>query len=250
METLMPHASNRQTETAVTSLAVVGFIALVAVGIWLAVYATRFVPPVVNGIGEAAVYIGSIFTPAPEPSLSIVSAPATIFFGEASTTPAVVTTTAPKVKVVEQTAGEKTIGVYQIGGTVASAPYGLPDLEVNIIEVGYFATTSTDNLFIASPIAPAGTRPAVKFTVKNIGTNVTGAWRFSASIPTVPVRVYQSDLQKSLASGDSIDYTLGFDRASVGADQVISITANPTHTVLESNFANNGTSTKVTILGY
>ena len=58
-------AKNNARETAVRVLAVVGFVALVAISMWLAVYATRFVPPVVNGIGEATAYLGSVFTRAP-----------------------------------------------------------------------------------------------------------------------------------------------------------------------------------------
>ncbi|MFA6278932.1 MAG: cohesin domain-containing protein [Candidatus Paceibacterota bacterium] len=250
MNTFLIETFNRKTETAVTGLAVVGFISLVAAGMWLAVYSTRFVPDVVNGIGTAAVYIGSVFTPESEPSLSIVSTPTTIFFGEASTTSAastVETTILPKQ--TKTTAGANTSGVYQIGGVATTTSlYGLPDLVVNITAVGYLAAASADS-FIASSTIPADSRPAVRFTIKNIGTNVTGAWRFSVSIPTQSYYIYQSQLQQSLAPGDSIDYTLGFDQAIRGSDKMISVTTNFDHAVTESNFDNNSDSTKVTILG-
>ena len=41
----------------INGLAVFGFIALIATGIWLAVYSTRFVPTVISRVGGAAVYL-------------------------------------------------------------------------------------------------------------------------------------------------------------------------------------------------
>ncbi len=239
----------------VNALAVVGFVALISASMWLAVYSTRYVPGIVNRMGSAAVYLGSIFVPSPEPSLSVVPTPiasTTIPFGTASSTlstnasPAVPT----KPKPAATTAGTETTGVYPIGGTTAvNAPLsGLPDFVVTIDAVGYLTTSSTDS-FVASSTTPAGVRPAVKFTIKNIGTNTSGTWRFSASIPAQSGYVYQSLPQQILAPGDSIGYTLGFDQANRGVDQTISITANSDRTVAESSTTNNNASAKITILG-
>jgi len=125
---------------------------------------------------------------------------------------------------------------------------GLPDFIVTINEVGYLTTSTTDS-FVASSTVPTGNRPAVKFTIKNVGTNTTGSWRFSASIPTQTAYIFQSQPQQSLSPGDSIDYTLGFDQANRGSNQTISITANFDHAVAESNSDNNSNSAKITILG-
>ena len=202
-------SASRQTVT--NGLAVAGFIALVCLGIWLAVYATQFVPSVVGGIGSAAVSLGSVFNPAPNPSLSVVpsgtSTPSTtVPFGDftATTTPAATTTpvstpvTTP-TKPAPVTAGTQTNGTYPIGGTVTTpgAPYGLPDLVVTITSVGYLATTSADS-FVASATVPNGSRPAVRFTIKNNGTNIAGPWRFSASIPTQTAYIFQSQPQQPL----------------------------------------------------
>ena len=253
MNTFQTDTPNRQA--AVKGLAVFGFVALVAAGILLAVYSTRFVPTVVNGAGSAAVYLGSLFTPSSK--LSVVSTPVastTIYFGtqQATTTTKVATTTTKTVTKtkITTTAGTKTGSVYQIsGGGTAPTLFGLPDLVVNITGVGYLANASADS-FIASSTVPVGSRPAVTFTIKNIGTNVTGLWRFSATIPTQTAYLYQSQYQQSLLPGDSIDYTLGFDQANKGAGQTISITANFDHSIGESNGNNNSASTKVTILGF
>ena len=61
----------------INGLAVFGFIALIATGIWLAVYSTRFVPTIISRVGGAAVYLGSVLTPASEPTLSVVPTQAT-----------------------------------------------------------------------------------------------------------------------------------------------------------------------------
>ncbi|MGD0328244.1 MAG: CARDB domain-containing protein [Minisyncoccia bacterium] len=238
-----------------TGLAVVGFIALVTAGIWLAVYSTRFVPIVVNHAGTAAVYLGSFFTRESTSHLSIVStpiAPTTISFGDASSTAS--TNIAPKhptpsPKPTKTVAGTKTDTIYQISGATSTpAFFGLPDFIVNINAVGYLESASADS-FVASSTVPAGSRPAVSFTIKNIGTNASGAWRFSASIPTQTAYIYQSQPQQSLNPGDSIDYVLGFDQANRGVNEMISVTANFDHAVEESNTNNNSASATVTILG-
>lgn len=239
----------------VNTLAIVGFIALIGASMWLAVYSTRYVPDVVGRIGSAAVYLGSVFTPAEEPTLSVVQTPAastTIPFGEEYLTTETGTTSLPTVPAgtkIIPTAGKKTSGTYQIGGAPATGGLsGLPDLTVTISAVGYLASASAES-FVATSTVPADSRPAVKFTIKNIGTNVSGPWRWSASIPTQTAYLYQSQIQQTLGPGDSIEYTLGFDQSNKGAGQTISITANFDRTVAESNTDNNSASAKVTVLG-
>ncbi|MHB8860329.1 MAG: hypothetical protein ACYC48_01170 [Minisyncoccota bacterium] len=243
-------------QAVVTGLAVAGFVALVTLGIWFAVYSTRFVPQVVGDIGSAAVYLGSVFTPSPEPSLSVVPvASTTIPFDEASSTISTTVTdvsTTPGTKAsvtpLPTTAGEKTSDTYQIAGTSTPSLYGFPDFVTHINAVGYLATSSADS-FVASTTVPAGGRAAVSFTIKNVGTNVSGPWRFSASIPTQTAYIFQSQPQQSLNPGDSIDFTLGFDQATPGTGKTISITANFDHAVTESNPDNDSASAQITILG-
>jgi hypothetical protein len=247
-------------QAAINGLAVVGFIALVAAGIWLAIYSTRFVPVVVNGVGGAAVYIGSIFVPSKEPpSLSVIPnsiSTTTISFDTES---ADVTTAISKISPepvtpvkstpVATTPGNATSETYQISGaTTTSSLSGFPDLVTNITAIGYLATSSAES-FIASSTVPSGSRPAVKFTIKNIGNNVTGQWRFSASIPTQTSYLYYSPFQQQLNPGESIDYTLGFDQANRGSSQTVFISANFDRAVTESNFNNNGASVNLTIIG-
>lgn len=238
-------------QAATNSLAVVGFITLIALGMSLAVYSARYVPTAVGRLGAAAVSLSQVFTPAPTPSLSVVpTASTTIPFADASSTATTSTTTVPpkthKNKAVTPTAGNSVSETYQIG----SAPVlsGLPDLTVTISAVGYLTSSSTDS-FVAATTVPHGASPAIRFIVKNIGTNVAGPWRFSASIPTSSDSIYQSLPQQSLNPGDYIEYTLGFSQPNAGANQTISVTANFDHAVTESDTNNNSAATQVTILG-
>jgi hypothetical protein len=239
--------------TSVIILAIIGFIALVGTGIWIAISSTRFVPPVVNRIGAASVSLGSLLFSTPAPGLSIAPTPVastTIYFGTATnSTPLTATTSAStqsKAAATTPTPGAKTNTTHQISG--ATSFYGLSDLAVNITEVGYLTTASSDS-FIASSTVSVNNHPAVKFTIRNIGTNKTGAWSFRATVPTRPTYVYQSKPQQSLAPGERIDYTLSFDRANIGADQIISITVNFDRAVTESDLGNDNASATVTILG-
>lgn len=237
-------------KAAINGLAVVGFVALVAAGIWLAIYSTRFVPAVVNRVGSAAVYLGSVFTPANEPILSVITTPTastTISFGDSNSTvsTAVPTTVAQNSSI----AGNRTNSTYQISGaTNTKALLGLPDLVVNISSVGYLASTTADS-FVATSTMQSNNSPAVKFTIRNAGTNRSGPWRFSATIPTQSSYIYQSPQQQPLNPGDSIDYTLGFDQPIAGVNKIISITANFDHAIGESNMNNNNASTSITIIG-
>lgn len=251
-------SDNTPNKAVMNALATVGFIALIGASMWLAVYSsTRYIPSFVTRVGSAAVYLGSVFIPSPKPGLSVVPtsvATTTIYFGEASSTILNETSAHSKPIVPKQirpTAGTKTNNAYQIGSTtvaMSSAQNGLPDFIVRINAIGYLATSSAES-FIASSTVPSGNRPAVRFTIKNIGKGATGQWRFSASIPTQSAYIYQSQLQQSLnSSGDSIDYTLGFDQASSGAGKTISITANFDNSIAESNTNNNTASTTITIL--
>ncbi|HVW82914.1 MAG TPA: CARDB domain-containing protein [Candidatus Paceibacterota bacterium] len=234
-QNLSQSSASRQTATA--ALAVVGFIALVALGMWLAISASRYVPGTVSRIGAAAVALGSVFSPAQQPPASTASStPSAIVIGNgASSTPATSTPAVPDS--VPTTPGQETSQQYQISGDTAPLS-GLPDLSVTVSAVGYLTTNSTSSFVPASSV-PAGNRPAVEFTVKNIGTNAAGAWTFLASIPTTSGFVYTSLPQQALNPGDSIDYTLGFDSAAVGSGKQIMITVNSTHAVAESSYANN-----------
>jgi len=242
-------------EAATRGLAIVGFIALVALGMWLAIYLSRYVPTAVGRLGSAATYVGSIFIPkASAPHLAVVPPATTTTPVLTAAATSTATTTPPKKRssgvgygVTPREPGQQSSTTQTIGaGTPAY--YGLPDLAVTITAVGYMTSSSTDS-FVAANTVPHNAIPAVKFTVKNVGTNVAGPWRFSASIPTATDYLYQSVVQQGLNPGDYIDYTLGFSQPLTGTDKTITITANYDHSITESTTNNNTATAQVTILG-
>ena len=232
------HTTPTTRQTAVNSLAVVGFVCLLMIGVWGAVYSSRYVPSVVGKLGSAAVYIGSIFTPSEGPSIATTTplGPTTIDFGIATSTATTtvakpVATTTPK-----RTAPAPTYRV--VRATTTPTFFGYADLAVSAMAIGYLNSNSIDS-FVVSPTVPDGKRPAVKFSVKNIGTNVTGTWNFNATLPTTNGSNYTSESQRSLNPGDSVDFTLGFDRAQNGSDKAFTIVVNKGRNVSEVNFDNN-----------
>ena len=249
MDTPTINLSTRQV--AVGVLAVIGFITLIGASMWLAVYSTRFVPSVVNRIGGAAVYLGSVFTPSPAPGLSVVSTPTastTISFGTASSTISTSISSTPKEPLATNWTPGTPVDI--TSGTVSSpAPinyYGSPDLAVEIKTVGY---TVADGNIIATTTIPAYTQSAVKFRVTNVGTNVSGPWTIRISIPE---RTYEQTLNSLVPTGSNVppnEYVAYFINVAPGANRPIVITIDPKHQLSESSTANNIASTSVTILG-
>lgn len=257
MDTPEPNLSVR--ETAVPVLAIIGFIALVGAGMWLAVYSTRFVPTVVNGVGAAAVYLGSVFRSSEAPNLSIVPTPVastTIPFSEATSTISATEVSTPTTsKPIQPTAGTPTNSVYPLGGISQTPVFsGLPDLIVSVT-TGYVTVvgaTSSLQYFVASSTVPAGFNPAVHIIVKNIGTNVAGPWHLKAVIPTQSNYIKEwLESQPSINPGDNRGYLMSFDylAANKGVGQMISVTANYDHLISESNSTNNSASATITVLG-
>lgn len=238
-------------QAAIHVLAVIGFIALVGAGMWLAVYSTRFVPSVVNRIGAAAVYLGSVFTPATDPSLSVVPTPTastTISFGDASSTVATTASSASSTAATKPVQTNWTPGtpIAIANGTNSSpAPvnyHGLPDLTVQIDTVGY---TVADGSIVSTTTIPAYKQGAVKFRVTNIGTNVSGSWAVNISVSG---NIYTQTVD-SLVPTEPRGFIAYFANVAPGVDRAVIITIDPNHQLSESSTANNSATTSVTILG-
>ena len=264
-QTVVPTGPTPARQAATTGLAVVGFIALVVLGIWLAIALARYVPSVFDG--SLGAYVGSIFTTGSATttlpsSLAVVpTSSTTIPFGNstASTSSASSTLVAAPASPARTTYNSGPAPVYYRTVTTSyptpgSTPvlqgpatyHGLPDLTIKIQAVGYL-TGSSANSFIVSSVVPSGMQPAVEFTITNIGTNVAPVSRFFASIPTRTNQRYESATQQAINPGDSIQYVLGFTQATTGANQTISVTANFDGAVRESNVNNNTATARITI---
>jgi len=251
METTTTITHRPARTVAVNTLAIVGFIALVFIGILLAIYAARFVPTAISRVGSAAVYLGSVFTPSENEADLVVVPGESIPFENApvaTSTPAATTTT--PAKPVTPTAGPSTSTTYPVGGTVAvpQTPYGKADLTVSVLSVGYLNSADTSTYRVASEV-PDGKRGAIKFVVTNTGTNVTGSWKFKAELPTSPSYTFTSPTQKSLNPGDKIEFVLGFDKTKDGNNREITIMVDSGKDVNESNENNNEVVKKIDIEG-
>jgi hypothetical protein len=244
---------------AINGLAVVGFLALIFLGVALAIYAARFVPLAVGNLGSAAVYFSSVFSGEnTDAKLEAVQNETVIPFtdeegvvaGETDDTEEEVpeTPTTPveapealRPSTPASTPSSATTGTYVIGTrpvSEAPAPYGLPDLTVTITERGYLETGSSAS-YVKADEVPDGKRGAIKFVVENKGTNVSGEWKFTAKVPTTPSYTFTSPFQNSINPGSRIEYVLGFDRAKSGESQRITITVDSNEKVEESNEDNN-----------
>lgn len=233
--------SSPNRSTMVNTLAVVGFVALIGASMWFAVYSTRFVPGVVGRLGSAAVYLGSVLTPSPEPTLSVIPTPTasstTISFGASSTSTTTTTST-----ITTSTAPVPPKPVTTVVAAPAPAPlYGSPDLLVNVNAIGYLATDGQFDSFIESAIVPANKQPAVKFTVRNIGTNISGTWQIS----TDPKLAFSQEGQPSLLPKQQRALIVYLDRTTKSSQPLtITIISN---SVSEPDTANNSISLTFTL---
>jgi hypothetical protein len=143
------------------------------------------------------------------------------------------------------TPGSRTEKTYTLGAssTPTAVIGGKPDLVPKILEVGVIDKTT--NVFTATSSLFVGDRIAVRFEVENIGTADSGNWQFSAVLPTIPMHIFESEGQQSLAPGDRIEYTLGFDNVEPNVDGRFVVNVDPTSSVPEASDINNIASTTI-----
>jgi hypothetical protein len=118
---------------------------------------------------------------------------------------------------------------------------GKPDLAVRILSWGVIDPIS-GNITQRPPTSP-NDLVAVRFLISNAGGSITGAWYFTALLPTSPEYPYTSPAQTSLAPGASIENMLRFKNAVPGG--VFSVSVDPINEVNESNEGNNTATTSI-----
>ncbi|MBU6370931.1 hypothetical protein KGQ74_02585 [Patescibacteria group bacterium] len=135
--------------------------------------------------------------------------------------------------------------------TYASAPAssyaGLPDLAVSLIATGIIDPSSGQ--FIATPYAGANDLPAVKFAVRNIGTNVSGPWTMRLTMPSRTTPIYDAPYQQSIRPGDEMVFTASFDSPVAQGVNTGYIAIDPLGLVAESNKLNNSLTVNFVISG-
>ena len=242
-QTSTPSAGRR---AAVGALAIVGFIALVIIGIGLAIYTARYLPDLSSKVGGGAVSFSSLFHKKPNADLQVVTSTTTLPFGTNSTTTASVAVATSTSSKTSSGGSYASAGASQ-GATyttpVSKGPvalYGNPDLSATVTDVGYLSRSGDTTSFVGSNSVPQSNDGAVKFTITNVGTNATGSWNFSVDIPTSPSQHFVSPDQASLNPGDSVDYVLGFSRGFSSGQQItVTVTADPNNRIIENSKTNN-----------
>jgi hypothetical protein len=246
---------NSGRRAVVTALAIVGFIALIIMGIALVILGTRLVP----SLNTASVYLSSIFhTEDREPTLQVVTSTTTLPVDETVVLTPVATTTVVTPNLPTTTTKPATVSTTPRPATVTTTrttvitsakpdPYGKSDLTVRITDVGYMRRDGNTESFVSSNDIDRSRDGGVKFTVTNTGTNVTGSWKFEIKLPSSPSRTFTSPTQRSIGPGDSIEYVLGFEKPRRGDNRDITITVDPTDRVSESNERNNESSRSIDI---
>lgn len=140
------------------------------------------------------------------------------------------------------TAGTPTSHTYTYPGTSGSSTYdnpnGTADLAVSVIETGVLDKFTNAFASVATSSLSRNDRIAVRFVVENLGTKSSGNWHFNVVLPTYPPETFNSDTEPSLAPGDKIEFTIGFDQVLSGP-QVVKFVIDPTDSVKEVSETNN-----------
>lgn len=194
--------------------------ALMSAGIVLAVLLLLWIPfkliPAIfgNGSNFVSTTLSSLFI-----SGNATSTPNTVDNTPATNTPALKTNTSSVPSQVQR--------VY----------YGKPDLQVTLIGTGIIDPASKQ--FVATNYAGSADEIAIKFEVKNIGTNVTGAWKLRINAPSRTTPYYDSAYQTSIKPGDKIIYTTSFNTPISAGINTTYITADPLNMIDEVSESNN-----------
>ncbi|HEX5774795.1 MAG TPA: CARDB domain-containing protein [Candidatus Paceibacterota bacterium] len=248
---------------AVNALAVVGFIALILLGMGLAIYAARFMPAALSGIGEAAVSLSDIFSPDRPNDIEVVgdgyennggnvvtlpigtSTPS----GDAdpATTPSTPSYTPPATGGPYYVQPAPTYGVITIptGGSTANY-YGDPDLTVEILAVGYLRDKGDLDSFVEDDRIPRNKDGAVKFRLANRGTNESGRFELEIKVKTAGGTDTDTVTAPSMRPGTSV-ISFGVFDSNRSGDVDITLEVDPDDDVDESNERNNDDSDEVTV---
>ncbi len=249
-----PAETVQARHAAVNALAVVGFLTLVFIGIVLAIYAARYVPETISRIAAGAAYLSIDGSDEDgDGQLQVVPSlpfPSDDTIAPATTTPVapVATTTAPTkpatggTTVIYRTATTSypTPGSIRIPVGGSTGPmFGDSNLVPTITAVGYM----NGNRFVSDRTIEDNQELAVQFRVTNKGTNETGSWKLTVTIPTKSDKTFEfkSGNQASLKPNGYIDFTIHLDKndARVGDDQRIRVEVDPSDAVDESNERDN-----------
>ncbi len=112
---------------------------------------------------------------------------------------------------------------------------GKPDLRITAKDTG----TIVNNIFVPKTVFGINEISAVRFDITNSGNTPTGAWQFTAVLPTYPSQVFPSGIQPSLKPGETIEYTLSMRNLAVTGNNIVTVIVDPNQSVSEVSEINN-----------
>jgi len=240
-ERTVEHRPEART-AAVNALAVVGFLALVFIGIVLAIYAARYIPEAVSSLftvsNDNLTIVPTMTFPAATTTPATVATTTAPMFTHSATTTA--TTTKPATKPAAPVVGYTTVTTtYPTpGSTQVPVPVtysGLPNLTVSIQAVGYI---DTNGVFVSQRNSDNNNDFAAKILVTNNGTNKTGTWEIETIMPTEHDSTFEhTENMVSLEPGATLPLTLRLTRGTLRAsdNDQLQVTVDSGNDVVESN---------------
>jgi len=115
--------------------------------------------------------------------------------------------------------------------------YGKSDLQISLVSTGIIDPTSKQ--FVQTNYVGFNDEIAIKFEVKNTGTNITGPWKLRINSPSRTTPYYDSAYQTSLKPRDRLVYITNFDSPITTGVNVAYITIDPLNMVDEVSENNN-----------
>ncbi|MFH0755337.1 MAG: PKD domain-containing protein [bacterium] len=109
--------------------------------------------------------------------------------------------------------------------------YGKSDLQITLIGTGIIDSASKQ--FMLTNYAGYNDEIAIKFEVKNIGTNISGEWKLRINTPSKTTPYYDSPYQVSIRPGDKIIFTTSFNSPINTGINTAYITADPLNMINE-----------------
>ncbi len=125
--------------------------------------------------------------------------------------------------------------------------YGKPDLQITLIGTGIIDPASGQ--FTLTNYAGFNDEIAIRFEVKNIGTNISGPWKLRINTPSRTTPYYDSAYQTSIKPGDRIIFTTSFNSPTATGINTAYITADPLNVVNEISESNNQITVPIKIEG-
>ena len=166
--------------------------------------------------------------------------------GESTSTPVTKTTTTGNTTTYTNTTSNNTGTTYS-NVSVERNYYGKPDLQISLVGTGIIDPATKQ--FITTNYAGFNDEIAIKFEVKNVGTNVSGQWKLRINAPSRTTPYFDSNYQQSIRPGDRIVFTTTFNSPTTVGINTTYITADPLNAIDEVLENNNELTVPINIQG-